>query len=215
MNALSLIAAKSIVPVVVIDDAGLALPLAQTLHAAGIKSIEITLRTAAAMDALRVIASAQTGLMVGAGSVASATQLAAVQAAGADFAVSPGATSDLLAAAARQDMPLIPGAATASEVLNLLDHGYTLQKFFPAQQLGGLAMIQALAAPLNTVRFFPTGGIQPEMAGSYLAESAVHCLGGSWFVPKAALAAGDFDTIAELAKGAQAISVAAQTPNPV
>jgi len=209
MNAMNLIAAKSIVPVVVIEDAAKALPLAQTLFDAGIQSIEITLRTDAAMEALETITRASTGLVVGAGSVVSPEQLIRVQAAGADFAVSPGSNSRLLDEAERQSFPLVPGAATASEVMNLLDRGYTLQKFFPAEALGGLAMIQALAAPIRSVRFFPTGGINASLAATYFADASIHCLGGSWFVPKAALAAGDFETIARLAKEAQSIALSA------
>ena len=143
---------------------------------------------------------------MGAGSVINDVQLREVKAAGADFAVSPGSTPKLLDEADKQSFPLVPGAATASEVMNLLDRGYTLQKFFPAEPLGGLAMIQALAAPIQTVRFFPTGGINAALASTYLRDPSIHCLGGSWFVPKAALAAGDFDTLAELAKEAQDIA---------
>ena len=209
MNAMNLITAKSIVPVVVIEDAAKALPLARTLFDAGIQSIEITLRTDAAMNALETITRASTGLVVGAGSVVSPEQLIRVQAAGADFAVSPGSTSRLLDEAEKQSFPLVPGAATASEVMNLLDRGYTLQKFFPAEPLGGLAMIQALAAPIRSVRFFPTGGINASLAATYFADASIHCLGGSWFVPKAALAAGDFETIARLAKEAQSIALSA------
>ena len=209
MNAMNLITAKSIVPVVVIEDAAKALPLARTLFDAGIQSIEITLRTDAAMNALETITRASTGLVVGAGSVVSPEQLIRVQAAGADFAVSPGSTSRLLDEAEKQSFPFVPGAATASEVMNLLDRGYTLQKFFPAEPLGGLAMIQALAAPIRSVRFFPTGGINAPLAATYLRDPSIHCLGGSWFVPKAALAAGDFETIARLAKEAQSVALSA------
>ena len=205
MNAIELIPAKRIVPVVVINDAAHAVPLAEALVDSGIESIEVTLRTSAAMSAITAIAQSSVNINVGAGSVATPDQLRAVKDIGAEFAVCPGATEALLDAAISDAIPLVPGASTASEVLALLERGYTLQKFFPAELLGGLNMIRALSAPIRTVQFFPTGGIHAGLAADYLESPSVHCIGGSWFVPSAALDAGDFDEIGRLSREAQGL----------
>jgi 2-dehydro-3-deoxyphosphogluconate aldolase/(4S)-4-hydroxy-2-oxoglutarate aldolase len=146
-------------------------------------------------------------MLVGAGSVRRAEQFAQIADAGARFAVSPGATASLLDAAERQGMPFVPGAVTASEIIGLLESGYRLQKFFPAEASGGLASIRALAAPLPEVLFFPTGGIDQTLAREYLACECVASVGGSWFVPAGALAAGDFARIRELASDARTVAM--------
>ena len=205
MNAIELIPAKRIVPVVVINDAAHAVPLAEALVDSGIESIEVTLRTSSAMDAIAALARASVNIKIGAGSVATPDQLRAVREIGAGFAVCPGATEALLDAAMRDSIPLVPGASTASEVLALLERGYTLQKFFPAELLGGLNMVRALSAPIHAVQFFPTGGIHAGLAADYLSSPSVHCIGGSWFVPSAVLDTGDFDEIRRLSCEAQAL----------
>ena len=152
MNAIELIPAKRVVPVVVINDAAHAVPLAEALVDSGIESIEVTLRTSAAMNAIAAIAQSSVNIKVGAGSVATPDQLRAVKDIGAEFAVCPGATEALLDAAISDAMPLVPGASTASEVLALLERGYTLQKFFPAELLGGLNTVSYTHLTLPTMR---------------------------------------------------------------
>ncbi len=199
MDASALLAGQRIVPVVVIEDAASAAPLAETLLEAGLGAIEVTLRSDAALAAIERIAAATPELVLGAGSVRRAEHLAQVREAGARFAVSPGATTRLLDAAEATALPFVPGAVTASEMMRLRERGYSLQKFFPAELSGGVAALRALAAPLPEVRFFPTGGITAERARDYLAFDAVACLGGSWMVPAALLGAGDYTAIGRLA----------------
>ena len=198
----SLLENTRVVPVVVIEQVEQAEPLAQALVNAGIGAMEITLRTEAALAAIEIVAARLPDIIVGAGSVRTAGQFTEIVDAGARFAVSPGATDALLAAAEATAMPFVPGAATATEVLRLFESGYRLQKLFPAQQLGGIPLIKALGAPLPEVSFFPTGGIDLELAREYLALPNVHCVGGSWFVPADALRTGDFERITVLAREA-------------
>lgn len=199
MDAGSFLNDVRVMPVVVVSDTARAVPLAETLLDAGITAIEVTLRSPEALTAIERIAAGVPGLLVGAGSIRRADQMRQAVDAGAQFAVSPGASDALLDAADELDLPFVPGAVTASEMIRLLERGYTLQKFFPAEPCGGLAAIRALAAPLPEVRFFPTGGIDASLAAEYLAFPPVACVGGSWFVPPDALAAGDFAAIRELA----------------
>lgn len=199
MNAAELFTGPRVVPVVVIEDADLAVPLAEALLEGGLKAIEITLRTASGLASIEKVASGVPDMLVGAGSVRFAEQVAEVQNAGARFAVCPGSSSALLDAVDAAKLPFIPGAVTASEVLNLLQHGYTLQKFFPAELAGGAKYLKALGAPIPEVSFMPTGGISPQNAADYLNLKNVACLGGSWIVPPAMLAEGDFDGIRKLA----------------
>lgn len=184
MDATELLRDIPLMPVVVIDDAKAAVPLAEALLAAGVAAIEITLRTDAALTAMEHIASQVPELLVGAGSVRQAAQFEQIKNAGAVFAVSPGATDALLAAA---NMPYVPGIATPSESLRLLQAGYMLQKFFPAEINGGAAALKALSAPIPEVKFCPTGGINAQNLASYLALGCVSCIGGSWFINKQAL----------------------------
>lgn len=202
MNAAGLLAGQCVVPVVVIDRADDAVPLARTLLAAGLTAIEVTLRTEAGLAAIECIAKDVPGMLVGAGSVRRATQIKDVKSAGAMFAVSPGSSDALLDAVADVELPFVPGAVTASEMLKLLDLGYTLHKFFPAELSGGAAFLEAIAAPIPEVSFMPTGGVGPDNAQEYLALPNVTSIGGSWIAPPEMLRNRDFDAIAELASAA-------------
>ncbi|MEM1229613.1 MAG: bifunctional 4-hydroxy-2-oxoglutarate aldolase/2-dehydro-3-deoxy-phosphogluconate aldolase [Pseudomonadota bacterium] len=183
MDASTLLAAQRIVPVVVIEDAATAVPTAQALLAGGLSAIEVTLRSAAAIAAIRAIAQDVPDMLVGAGSVRGAQALTQVRDAGARFAVSPGHSAALLEAAAAQSFPLVPGSATPSEAMTLMDAGYTLQKLFPAEIVGGTAWLRAIAGPLPALRFFPTGGIRLPQVADYLAQPNVACIGGTWLTP--------------------------------
>ncbi|MGI9452268.1 MAG: bifunctional 4-hydroxy-2-oxoglutarate aldolase/2-dehydro-3-deoxy-phosphogluconate aldolase, partial [Geminicoccaceae bacterium] len=179
-----------------------ALPLARALVKGGLPLLEITLRTPAALDAIEAIADEVDGAVVGAGTVLNSEQFEAVAKHGAKFAVSPGVTDNLLAAANNIPCPLLPGTATASDVMRLLDHGFDFMKFFPAEPAGGRAYLKALASPLPAAAFCPTGGIGPGNAKDYLALPNVICVGGSWVAPAKAVATGDWATIENLARGA-------------
>jgi 2-dehydro-3-deoxyphosphogluconate aldolase/(4S)-4-hydroxy-2-oxoglutarate aldolase len=200
-----ILACGPVVPVIMIDRLADAVPLARALLEGGVRVLEITLRTAAALDAIRAIRDAVPEAILGAGTVTTPAQLEEVTRLGVAFAVSPGATPRLLDAAAASPVPLLPGTATASEVMAVLERGYRAMKLFPAEAVGGVALLRALAAPLPAARFCPTGGIDPENAGDYLALPNVVCVGGSWLVPKAAIAAGDWPRITELARAAAAL----------
>ncbi|HVR82456.1 MAG TPA: bifunctional 4-hydroxy-2-oxoglutarate aldolase/2-dehydro-3-deoxy-phosphogluconate aldolase [Luteimonas sp.] len=190
------------VPILVIEHLDDAVPLARALVDAGLPVLEVTLRTDVALAAIRRIRDEVPGVCVGAGTVLDGTHLAAIEAAGAAFAISPGATQALYAAAAASSLPWIPGIATASELMRGLEHGYRRFKFFPAQAAGGVAALRAFAGPFPQVRFCPTGGIDPDNAPAYLRLPNVITVGGSWMVPADALAAGDWDRIAALASRA-------------
>jgi 2-dehydro-3-deoxyphosphogluconate aldolase / (4S)-4-hydroxy-2-oxoglutarate aldolase len=191
-----------VLPVAVLQDAANAAPLARALLAGGVRSIEITLRTAAALDAIRAVVEATPSVIVGAGTVLSEDDLHAAADAGAAFALSPGASRKLLKAARRGPIPMIPGVATASEIMEAMALGYTHFKFFPAEQLGGIAALKALEGPLPDARFCPTGGIGAEKAAAYLALDTVLCVGGSWLAPEDKIAAGDWAGIEALARQA-------------
>ena len=191
-----------VIPVIVIEDAATAVPLARALVAGGLRALEITLRTDVAMEAIRRVRAEVEGAEVGAGTVLTPEQFEEVHDLGCAFAVSPGATGDLIDAAEGSEMPLLPGAATASEVMALLDEGYTHLKFFPAGPAGGPAYLKALASPLAAARFCPTGGIGVDNAGDYLALPNVLCVGGSWVAPTQAVREGAWDAIERLAAAA-------------
>lgn len=191
-----------VVPVVVLDDPEVAVPLAECLVAAGMQVIEVTLRTQAALESIRRIADAVPAMVVGAGSLRDVAQFPMVVDAGARFTVAPGATDALIRAAGESGLPFFPGAATPSEVLELFQKGIHTQKFFPAEVAGGIPFLKAVGGPLPDVRFMPTGGISPEKAVDYLALPNVACVGGSWITPKALLDARDFDAIHALAAAA-------------
>ena len=199
-----------VVPVLAVADLDDAIPLAQALVAAGLPVLEITLRTPVALEVIRRMRDVP-GAIVGAGTVLTPADLAAVQAAGAAFAISPGGTDALYAAAALNGaglsgaIPLLPGIATASELMRGLEHGYKRFKFFPAESSGGIAALKSFAGPFAHVKFCPTGGIDAAKAPSYLALPNVITVGGSWMVPNDALAAKDWAWIGALAKEAAAL----------
>jgi 2-dehydro-3-deoxyphosphogluconate aldolase/(4S)-4-hydroxy-2-oxoglutarate aldolase len=200
-----LVSGTRVVPVVVIEEVDVAVPLAETLLASGLETVEITLRTPAALDAIAAIAHQVPDLIVGAGSLRTASQVTDVLEAGAQFGVSPGHSDALLSAVEAANLPFIPGAITPSESLALLDRGYTLQKLFPAGVAGGIPYLKAVSGPLPEVGFMPTGGISVDNARDYLALPNVTCVGGSWMVPAALLRDRDFKAIATLAKAAAAL----------
>ena len=187
-----------VVPVLVIDDLTHAKKLAEALVQGGLFALEVTLRTPVALDAIRAMAEVPGG-QVGAGTLLTPADVKAAKAAGATFGVSPGATDRILDACAEYDLPLLPGAATATEIMLLLEKGYTVQKFFPAEQSGGAGFLKSIGAPIPQVTFCPTGGISLKNARDYLSLANVHCVGGSWVAPKEALARGDWAAITALA----------------
>ena len=193
-----------VVPVLVIDDLAHAAKLAQALVAGGLPALEVTLRTPAALDAIRAMSQVPGGV-VGAGTLLTPADVKAAKAAGARFGVSPGTTERLLDACAEYDLPLLPGAATASEVMALLEKGYTVQKYFPAEQAGGAAYLKSIGSPIPQVKFCPTGGISLKNARDYLSLSNILCVGGSWVAPKDAMARGDWTAITRLAAEAAAL----------
>lgn len=201
-----ILTAAPVVPVLVIDDAKQAVPLARALVAGGLTAIEITLRTDAAYAALERVAGEVEGANPGVGTVLHKNQLEFAEKAGAKFAVSPGAGPALLDAADDHAIPLLPGAATAGEAMTLLERGYVFQKFFPAEPAGGLGYLKALRSPLSAVHFCPTGGITEANAPAYLALDNVVCVGGSWVAPGDAVAAGDWRRIEELARAAAGLA---------
>lgn len=205
LSAEAVLKLAPVMPVVVIQDAEKAEPLARVLLASGISTVEITLRTPAALDAIRAINALAPEMIVGAGTVLNAKDLDAAIEAGARYALSPGATPKLMKAARKAAIPFIPGVATSSEIMRGLDLGYTCFKFFPAEQLGGAAAVKALAGPLPQARFCPTGAITPEKAPGYLALGNVLCVGGSWIAPPDRIAAGDWAAIEAAAKQAAAL----------
>ncbi|TBR35952.1 MULTISPECIES: bifunctional 4-hydroxy-2-oxoglutarate aldolase/2-dehydro-3-deoxy-phosphogluconate aldolase [Dyella] len=199
------LALAPVVPVVIIDDAKAAVPMARALVAGGIPAIEVTLRTPAALEAVRAIAQEVEGAVVGVGTVLTPKDLHAAREAGARFAVSPGISPNILAAADDSDLPLLPGTATASEVMTLLERGYRHLKFFPAVPAGGHKLIAAWASPLPQVRFCPTGGISLSSAPDFLSLPNVICVGGSWLTPADKLKAGDWAGIELLAREARGL----------
>jgi len=194
-----------VVAVVVIESLADAVPLARALVSGGIKAIEVTLRTPVALDAIRAIAAEVEGAVTGAGTLLTPGDIAAAEKAGARFGVSPGSTPRLLDAADDSSLPYLPGAATATEALCLLERGYRLQKFFPATPAGGPDYLRALASPLPGIRFCPTGGITAASAPEWLALPNVVCVGGSWLSTGKLLRAGDWSEVEALARTAAAL----------
>ena len=190
-----------VIPVLVIEDPAHARPLAEALVAGGLPALEVTLRTPVALEAIRAMAGVPGGV-VGAGTLLIPADVKAAKAAGATFGVSPGATPGLIAACEDEGLPLLPGAATASEIMALLERGYTVQKFFPAEQAGGVAYLKSIGSPLPQVGFCPTGGISLKIAPDYLSLKNILCVGGSWVAPKEAMAQGDWAAITRLAREA-------------
>lgn len=193
--------AAPIVPVLVVHDVAHARPLAEALVAGGLPALEVTLRTPAALEVIRAMAKVPGGI-VGAGTLLTPDDVKAAKEAGAQFGVSPGATDKLLAACEAEELPLLPGAATASEAMALLERGYTMQKFFPAEASGGAKALGALASPLPQISFCPTGGVSPQNAPDYLRLANVICAGGSWVAPAKLVNAGAWDEIEALARDA-------------
>ena len=200
------LAATAVVPVVVIDDAKHAVPLAQALVDGGLPVIEITLRTAAAIDAIKAISAEVPGAVVGAGTVLSAQHAKNAVAAGSDFLVSPGLYEPVIDAAAELGVPIYPGISTASEAQRAWNLGLRVLKFFPAGLAGGVPMLKALSSVFGDLSFMPTGGVSAKNLGDYLALPAVVACGGSWLSPADALESGDFDRIRSLAKEARDIA---------
>lgn len=190
-----------IIPVLVIDDVRAARPLAEALIAGGLPALEVTLRTPAALDAILAMSEVPGGY-VGAGTLITPEDVRAAKDAGASFGVSPGATDELLAACEAEELPLLPGSATATEAMRLLARGYDMLKFFPAEASGGAPALKAIGAPLPQISFCPTGGISATNAKDYLALPNVLCAGGSWVAPANLVKAGDWDGIRALAKEA-------------
>lgn len=193
-----------VVPVLVIDDVSHARPLAEALVAGGLPALEVTLRTPCALEAIRAMAEVPGG-RVGAGTLLTRADVKAAKEAGATFGVSPGASNALIDAACEFGLPLLPGAVTATEIMALLERGYTVQKFFPAEQSGGVSFLRAIGAPLPQVSFCPTGGISLKSAPDYLSLKTVLCVGGSWVAPKEAMLRGDWGAITKLAAEAAAL----------
>jgi 2-dehydro-3-deoxyphosphogluconate aldolase/(4S)-4-hydroxy-2-oxoglutarate aldolase len=197
-------AAAPVIPVLTIDRVEDAQPLARALIAGGLPALEITLRTDAALEAIAAIAEVE-GAMVGVGTLLTPAQVQDAKAAGAIFGVSPGATPNLIAAALEFDLALLPGAATATEAMHLLEQGFTFQKFFPAEAAGGALALGSMAGPLPQITFCPTGGVTPENAKTYLALPNTLCVGGSWIAPKALVATGAWDEITQIARRAASL----------
>ena len=194
-----------VIPVLVIEDWALAAPLATALIAGGLPVLEVTLRTDAALKAISEMAKVPGGI-VGAGTLLTPKDVANARRAGAQFGVSPGATDDLLQACEDENLPLLPGAASASEVMRLQARGYDMLKFFPASAIGGAPALAALSGPLADVRFCPTGGVSAGNAKDYLSLPNVVCVGGSWVAPRALVANRQWDKIEDLARAASQLA---------
>ena len=208
MNTLELAAHGPVIPVIVLDRVADAVPLARALVAGGVRVLEITLRTPAALAGIEAIARAVPEAIVGAGTLRSAADARAARAAGSAFGVSPGYTAAVAAACRDAGLPLLPGVATASEVMAAQADGLHFLKFFPASAAGGIALLEALAGPFPDVRFCPTGGITPATAPLFLALPNVPVCGGSWLTPAAAVAAADWGRITQLARTAAGLRAA-------
>jgi 2-dehydro-3-deoxyphosphogluconate aldolase/(4S)-4-hydroxy-2-oxoglutarate aldolase len=201
----ALVAKTPVIPVLTIERAADAVPLARALVAGGLPVIEVTLRTKAALDAIRAIAAEVPDCVVGVGTVLRAADIGAAIAAGAKYLVSPGTPPELAAALADCAIPVLPGCATVSEAMALGARGFKVLKFFPAEASGGTAWLKSIAAPLPELKFCPTGGIDSRNIATYLACPNVLAVGGSWVAPKDAIASGDFARITQLAREASAL----------
>ncbi len=201
----AILTAAPLVPVLTIEDRKAAVPLARALVAGGLTAIEVTLRTASAIESIRAIAAEVEGANVGAGTVLNTKQYEDAAKAGAKFIVSPGATPKLIAAGKDSSVPFLPGVNTAGEAMTLEEAGFATLKFFPSEPAGGLAYLKALVAPLPHIRFCPTGGISLKNAPDYLALPNIICVGGTWVAPPDAVAAGDWAKITTLAREAAAL----------
>jgi 2-dehydro-3-deoxyphosphogluconate aldolase / (4S)-4-hydroxy-2-oxoglutarate aldolase len=202
----SLLSLVPVVPVVVLDDLDHAVPVARALVAGGLPVIELTLRTPVALDAIAAIAAEVPDILVGAGTITTPELVSRAVKAGAQFLVSPGTTPGLLREMQWSGVPFLPGTATVSEAMAVLEAGFSEMKFFPAEASGGAAYLRSLASPLPAARFCPTGGITAASAPSYLSLPNVGCVGGSWLTPADALAAGDWQRVEALAREAAALA---------
>jgi len=209
LSALQVMQDAPVIPVIVLNDVAHAVPMARALVAGGVRMLEVTLRTPAALACMEAIAREVPEAVVGAGTVRSAADAQAAAMAGALFAVSPGYTHAIGQACRDVGLPLLPGVATGSEILMCQEDGLTELKFFPALQAGGMAMLKAWNGPFGEVRFCPTGGISTANAAEFLALPNVACVGGSWLVPADALAQGDWARITQLAQASLALRLAA------
>ncbi len=205
MDTLELATHGPVIPVIVLQRVEHAVPMAQALVAGGVRVLEVTLRTPAGLGAIEAIARAVPEAIVGAGTIRSADDARSAKAAGARFGVSPGYTAAVGRACREAGLPLLPGVATAGEVMAAMDEGLHFLKFFPATAAGGIPMLKALAGPFPDIAFCPTGGITPETAPQFLALPNVKVCGGSWLTPADALEAGDWARITALAKAASAL----------
>ncbi len=194
-----------IVPVVVIENIKDAVPLAQSLVEGGIQIIEVTLRSSCALEAIELIAKNVPKMRVGVGTILNPTQLEQAQNRGAEFLISPGLTIKLLEYAKKKDMPLIPGVSSSSEVMQALELGYNVLKFFPAEYCGGVKLLNAFNGPFKGVKFCPTGGISADNMRSYLNLENVLCVGGSWLTPKNLIQNKEWDKITEICKRSLAL----------
>ncbi|WP_020560986.1 bifunctional 4-hydroxy-2-oxoglutarate aldolase/2-dehydro-3-deoxy-phosphogluconate aldolase [Thiofilum flexile] len=204
LSTLDICKLAPVIPVIVVEQLSDAQPLAQALVKGGLPALEITLRTPCALDAIRAMSEVEGGV-VGAGTLLTPKDVKAAKAAGAKFGVSPGITEALVKAAQDEGLPLLPGAATASEVMFLLEQGYSTLKFFPAEAAGGIPMLKSWFGPLPAASFCPTGGITLQTAPQYLALPNVLCVGGSWLAPKDLMARHDWAGIETLAAQAAAL----------
>ena len=194
-----------VIPVLVIEDVKTARRLAESLVGGGLRVLEITLRTRVALESIHVMKDVK-NLCVGAGTLLTSDDVRDAKSAGAEFGVSPGVTDELLSACEEHGLPLLPGAATASEGMKLLSRGYDMLKFFPAEASGGVSVLRSLAEPLPQIQFCPTGGVSPRNVASYLALSNVNCVGGSWVAPRDMIVNACWDEIEALATEAAKLS---------
>jgi 2-dehydro-3-deoxyphosphogluconate aldolase/(4S)-4-hydroxy-2-oxoglutarate aldolase len=201
-SIIEIMAASPVMPVIVLDRVDDAVPLAEALMSGGIRVLEVTMRTPAALDSVRAIRAALPDALVGVGTITNVADLEAARAAGARFGVSPGTTPDLLAHARGWNFPFLPGVMTPSDVMRAIEAGFAAMKLFPARQAGGVEMLKALGGPFPQVRFCPTGGIDADSAASYLALPNVVCVGGSWLSPPALVATRDWGQIRRRAEAA-------------
>jgi 2-dehydro-3-deoxyphosphogluconate aldolase/(4S)-4-hydroxy-2-oxoglutarate aldolase len=204
-----LVSRTPVIPVLTIERVADAVPLARALVAGGLPVIEVTLRTKAALEAIRAIAGEVPDCIVGVGTVTRMSDIEVATAAGAEYLVSPGTPPELAAALADASVPVLPGCATVSEAMALAARGFKVLKFFPAEASGGVTWLRSVAAPLPGLKFCPTGGIDSKNIAAYLGCPNVLAVGGSWVAPKDALAAGDFSRITQLAREASALRRAA------
>ena len=203
---LGLLGRQPVIPVLKIEDAAAAVPLARALAAGGLPMIEITLRTGAALEAIRRVATEVGTAVVGAGTILNGEQFDEAAKAGSRFIVSPGCSASVFAAAAASDVPLLPGVMTPGEIMTAAEYGLYFLKFFPAEQAGGAVFLKALASPFAGIRFCPTGGVTAANARDYLSLPNVACVGGSWVAPDALVKAGEWAKIEALAREASGLS---------